>query len=872
MPSANHCIHRMTPRGKHTADLEAYRAKRSPDRTPEPFDSGGSATGQLYVMQKHAARNLHYDLRLELDGVLKSWAVPKDPSYDQGIKRAAFMVEDHPVEYATFEGVIPKGNYGAGEVIVWDRGVWAPLEDPHVGMEKGKLLFELRGHRMRGRWTLVKVKRGENEWLLIKERDALEGKDRDTFTQDSILTGRTLEDLRSGRDRDADLRQRVAELDAPHRTLAPSDVKVMLAETRREPFDDDGWVFELKYDGYRVVGGRSGDDVTLLSRNGNDMARALPDIADALARLPFTDFIVDGEVVVHDDAGLPSFQRLQKRARLTRAVDIRRAAAELPATLYVFDLLAFGGHDLRRLPLVQRKELLRELLPSMGTLRYSDHILGRGRAFFELAESMQLEGIIGKRADGVYRSGRSHEWVKIRASKVDDFAVIGLKASKSTRGTFGSLHIAQYDGDRLVYAGSVGTGLTPKHMKEVIARVGETSRGRPAIEGLPKATEDRWVEPAVVVEVRYLERTEAGQLRHPVFLRLRDDKEAAECVMPSQDDAGSDAPPQDDAGSDTPPQDAAVTANKRGTRTQRRDAGSPKQEERRVRFTNEDKVLWPEDGYTKGDLIAYYRAIAEWMLPYLRDRPVVQTRFPDGIHGKSFFQKDAPEWAPAWLRRETVWSDGSERELSYFIADDSPSLEYLANNASIPLHIWSSRSDAPGQPDWCSLDLDPKGAPFDHVIRVAQAVHRLCDSIGLPNYVKTSGSSGLHVLIPLGRQCTHEQAKLLGELLARHIVGELPDIATIARIVSQREGRVYVDYLQNGRGKLLVAPFCVRPLPGAPVSMPLRWTEVKRGLTIAKHTIRTAPRRMARLKEDPMAAVLTDTPDLVGALAALSKT
>ena len=235
---------------------------------------------------------------------------------------------------------------------------------------------------------------------------------------------------------------------------------------------------------------------------------------------------------------------------------------------------------------------------------------------------------------------------------------------------------------------------------------------------------------------------------------------------------------------------------------------------RSVETSNEDKVLWPEDGYTKGDLISYYRAIAEWMLPYLRDRPVVQTRFPDGIHGKSFFQKDAPEWAPAWLRRETVWSDGSERELSYFIADDAPSLEYLANTASIPLHIWSSRIDAPGQPDWCSLDLDPKGAPFDHVIQVAQAVHRLCDGIGLPNYVKTSGSSGLHVLIPLGRQCTHEQAKLLGELLAREIVRELPDVATMARVVSQREGKVYVDYLQNGHGKLLVAPFSVRPLAG----------------------------------------------------------
>ncbi|HEX6133591.1 MAG TPA: DNA ligase D [Longimicrobiales bacterium] len=831
-----------------TKNLEKYREKRSPDRTPEPFSEGASPSGRLYVMQKHAARNLHYDLRLELDGTLKSWAVPKDPSYDQTVKRAAFMVEDHPVEYATFEGVIPKGNYGAGEVIVWDRGVWVPLEDPHEGLEKGKLLFELRGHRLRGRWTLVKVKRGENEWLLIKERDALEGSDRDTFQHDSVVTGRTLEDLRSGRSREAVLLERIDELDVPTRAPNVDDVGLMLAETRRDPFDDDGWVFELKYDGYRVLGARQARGVALRSRNGNDMTRALPEIADALARLPYGDFIVDGEVVVHDEAGLPSFQRLQKRARLTRSLDIQRAAAELPATLYVFDLLAFAGRDLRGLPLTERKALLRDLLPSTGVLRYSDHIVGRGKAFFELAESMQLEGIMGKRADSPYRAGRSREWVKIRASRVDDFAVIGLKSSKNAPGTYGSLYIAQYDGDRLVYAGSVGTGLMPKHVEEILARAGDAI-DRPPIEGLPKAAADRWVEPVAVVEVRYLERTEAGQLRHPVFLRVRDDKSASECVMPV------------DAAAEEPAAPAPATSE------------PPRQRppERRVRFTNLDKVLWPEDGYTKGDLIEYYRAVSRWMLPYLRDRPIVQTRFPDGIHGKSFFQKDAPEWAPEWLRIETVWSGGSERELRYFIADDLPSLEYLANNASIPLHIWSSRVGSLERPDWCSLDLDPKGAPFENVIRVARAVHDLCERIGLPNFVKTSGSSGLHVLVPLGRQCTHEQARLLGELLARRIVHDLPDIATIARVVSQREGKVYVDYLQNGHGKLLVAPWCVRPLPGAPVSTPLRWSEVKRGLSIGQFTIRTVPARLARWKKDPMAPVLTQTPDLVAALSALNE-
>lgn len=854
---------------RHDA-LSEYRAKRSPDRTPEPFSDadalpgdgvwGAAAVGvpRLYVMQKHAARNLHYDLRLELDGVLKSWAVPKDPSYDQKVKRAAFMTEDHPVEYATFEGVIPKDNYGAGPVIVWDTGTWVPLEDPHAGFAKGKLLFELRGHRMRGRWTLVKVKRGENEWLLIKERDALEGADRDTFTHDSILTGRTLDQLRDGDDVAAPIRAALDGLPAKRRTLHARDVKVMLAETRRDAFDDPAWVFELKYDGYRVIAGyEPAAGVVLLSRNGNDLTAAFPEVAEAAARLPFERFVIDGEVVVHDDVGLPSFQRLQQRARLRRAPDVRRAMVELPATLYVFDLLAFDDLDLRPLPLIERKRLLRMLLPSTGTLRYSDHVEGAGVAFYDVAERMQLEGIIAKRADAPYRSGRSRDWLKIRASRTDDFVIIGLKASKSARDSYGSLHISQHDGDTLKYAGSVGTGLTPKHVDELMQRVVE--RDTSAADGAPRAKKDMWVEPTEVVEVRYLEWTDAGQLRHPVFLRFRDDKDASSCIRqhatsPSSDDESDErttlAEPESMPKPTSPKTDA---------------------DERAVRFTNLDKVLWPEDGYTKGDLIEYYRAIAPAMLPYLRDRPVVQTRFPDGIDGKSFFQKDAPDWAPKWLRTETVWSEGSERELRYFIADDVASLGYLANSASIPLHLWSSRVTALDRPDWCSLDLDPKDAPFEHVIEVAKAAHRLCDDIGLPNYIKTSGSSGLHVLIPLGGLCTHDQAKLLGELLAREIVRALPEIATIERVVSQRAGRVYVDYLQNGHGKLLVAPYCVRPLPGAPVSAPLKWSEVKKGLDIRKHTIRTMPKRVARMKADPIAGVLTDVPDLVGALSALQE-
>jgi bifunctional non-homologous end joining protein LigD len=698
----------------------------------------------------------------------------------------------------------------------------------------------------------VKVKRGENEWLLIKERDALEGAGRDAFTHDSILTGRTLEDLRTGRDPADALQLLLKQTAAPQRLLQAADVDVMLAETRRSPFDDDGWVFELKYDGYRIIAGRDDDRVTLLSRNGNELTARFPELSDALGRLPHRHFVVDGEVVVHDEAGLPSFQRLQKRARLTRDADVRRATIELPATFYVFDLLACAGHDTRTLPLLERKQLLRRLLPSTGTLRFSEHVPERGTDFFRVAEAMGLEGIIAKRAVAPYRGGRSRDWVKIRASLSDDFVVIGLKASKNAPGTYGSLHVAAYENGELVYAGSVGTGLTPRHVTELEALLqGHELDAPPAARGAPRAREDRWFEPHAVVEVRYLEWTEAGQLRHPVFLRIRDDRQPGECVrrMAGEPVAALDGPAAE-------PDVAAAAAPPAAPRT--------------VRFTNLDKVLWPEDGYTKKDLIDYYRTISPWLLPYLHDRPVVLTRFPDGIHGKSFFQKDAPEWAPRWLRTATVWSGGSERELRYFIVDDVHALEYLANSASIPLHVWSSRVGSLERPDWSIIDLDPKDAPFSSVVAVARALHALCDDIGLPNYVKSSGSSGLHVLVPLGGQCTHEQARLVAELLARRIVLELPELATITRVIDRRGGKVYLDYLQNGHGKLLVAPFSVRPLAGAPVSLPLRWSDVTGRLDIRKHTIRTAAKRLSRMG-DPLLPVLTETPDLLRALEALAQ-
>ena len=830
--------------------LERYRKKRSTSDTPEPFGGMGSAgDARLFVVQKHHASSLHWDLRLEMGGALESWAVPKGPSADTADKRLAMHVEPHPLEYAEFEGVIPEGQYGAGPSICWDKGVWIEIPGEKHGLERGKLLFELRGYKLRGRWTLVHTpKRGDNHWLLIKERDGyVDERGTDAYPDDSIYSGLLVDQLSDPGEREAEILGWAHELGAEKEAPPAQKMKVMLATSREEPFDKEGWVFELKYDGYRLIASRETEEPVLWSRNGNDLTETFPDIARALHGLPYDGTVLDGEVVVHDEAGLPSFSRLQRRGRLQRLSDILKATLDLPAVFYAFDLLAFGGLDLRDLPLVSRKELLREVLPSAGPIRYSDHIPVQGEAMYRQVTDMRLEGIVAKKADSPYRSGRSTHWYKIRTVHTDDFVVVGYTEPKGGRPGFGALHLAQYVDGELTYSGSVGTGFSDDMLDEILEMLVDLAGepGPPCAGPAPKGKTHHWIRPKLVAEIQYKEFTDAGVIRHPSFVRLRDDKRAEECVR--EDEGGGEALPD-------PVQVVDRTV------------------ERTVPFTNLDKVLWPEEGYTKGDLIEYYRTVWEWISPYLADRCLVLTRYPDGIYGNSFYQKNAPEWAPEWLRREPVWSEDSNKVLDYFVVEDVESLLWVANSAAIPLHIWSSRISTLNKPDWCILDLDPKGAPFADVVKVAKVIRQVCQEIELPSYVKASGSSGLHVVIPLGAQLSYEQSRMLGNLLARVVVGELPEIATVTRALKSREGKVYVDFLQNASGQLLVAPFCVRPVPEAAVSMPLKWSEVTSKLDIRKHTIKTVPARMKRLKGgDPLLGVLDDKPDLMGALERLAR-
>lgn len=852
--------------GPLSDSLSTYRAKRSPDRSPEPVGTVSPVPGRLFVVHKHAARQLHFDLRLEMEGVLRSWAVPKGPSYDMTDKRLAVKVEDHPIEYGDFEGVIPTGNYGAGGVIVWDRGEWVPLEDPREGLEKGKLLFELRGYKLHGKWTLVKIKKSERDWLLIKERDAWVKAPGDQFPETSVLSGLTVEEVKAGVTPLTRLRAAVEAAGAIRSPVDPRTLEVMLAESADEAFTRDGWIFELKLDGYRLLASKSPRGVLLLTRNGNDYTGVFPEIARALKALPLDECIFDGEVVVLDaeGGGRPSFSRLQQRGRLTSAIDIRRAAVELPATFYAFDFLAFADFDLRPLPLVARKALLMDAIPHLGPLRTLDHIEAEGGAFLEQVGAMGLEGILAKKANAPYRGGRSNHWLKIKAERTGDFVIVGFTEPKGSRSHLGALQLADLVNGVLVYAGRVGTGFDDARLSELKTLLHPITRrdapcqgpvvalGAPplASRAIPETRTTTWVDPVHVCEIKFREWTRDGVLRHAVFLRSRSDKRPRDCARQGGGfDTVADAVP-------VPPSPAPLQAPVQKT----------------VRISNPSKIFWPAAGerYTKGDLIDYYRTVSSWLLPYLRNRPLVLTRFPDGIEGKSFYQKDAPEFAPEWMRTVPIWSEDSQREVRYFVCDDEESLVYVANMGSIPLHLWASRADALELPDWCVLDLDPKEAPFGYVVRTALALRELCEWIGLPSFVKTTGKTGLHILLPLGQQCTYEQSRTLGELLARVVLQDLGDIATITRHVTKRGDKVYLDYLQNRHGQLIVAPYSVRPLPGAPVSMPLMWEEVSASLDPRAFTIRTALERMERLAVDPVVAVLETRPDLGGVLERLA--
>lgn len=874
--------------------LDKYREKRNPDRTPEPFGQGAAgraADGEgFFVVQKHAARQLHYDFRLAMEGVLRSWAVPKGPSLNPADKRLAVLVEDHPVEYGDFEGRIPEGNYGAGAVIVWDRGTYRVIDPPGgdaaAAVRAGKLDLAMHGFKLRGAYTLVRT-RGQprrstsaarEQWLLIKKRDeyavaedVLEKHPR------SVLSGLTVEEMRASGGLDESLMRELTRLDVPARQFEyrPAAFPLALAKTADEPFDSADWLFELKYDGVRVLAIRDGAEVRLFGRNQREITRRYPEVTLALAALPSAHFALDGEIVALDDNGRPSFQLLQRRMHQDDPRDAARLSLATPATFFAFDLLAFANFDLRPLPLEQRKTLLARMIRGEGPVRYCDHVAARGREFFAAAAAAGLEGIVAKRRAAPYRGIRSGDWIKIKCPVTARFVIGGWTDPAGSRHYFGALLIGQYEpSGELRFVSRVGTGFDDAKLREIHgllqARARAQSPFRKAIPGEaapPRAA--HFCAPELVCEVRFGEWTDDGGIRHPSFLKLIADGDPRRCVWAHPRANAAAAVTRDVAEDDPRRNDSAEREPApRGRQAKRESAAEPRAERgaRSFAITNPDKIFWPAEGYTKGDLINYYTTIAPWMLPYLKDRPVVLTRYPDGIDGKSFFQKDAPAFAPAWLRTEKIWSQDSQRDIAYFVLDSAEAIAYMANLGAIPIHIWSSRLTHLERPDWLLFDIDPKGSTTATAAVVARETGLVLREVGMRPYVKTSGQMGLHVVAGLVPEYTYEQARMFAELVARVVVRRVPHAATLNRTKERREGKTYIDYLQLGQGQTIAAPFAVRPVPGAPVSAPLKWTELKDHLEPRRWNIKTMPARMARLRLDPFLGAITDPQRLEQAL------
>ncbi len=827
-------------------DLKRYREKRDANSTPEPFGEETSArflpagAARAFVVQQHAARSMHWDFRLEIDGVLVSWAVPKGPTLDSSAKHFAAQTEDHPLEYADFEGIIPAGNYGAGAMILWDRGSYRTVEgrSPAEGLAAGKLDLLLFGHKLRGRFALVRMKgEGGKSWLwLSKVKNVPVDPEIVVAQPESVVSGLTVEELRERVTRSESVAALARAAKAPKRALPDPALEPMLAETGERAFSRDGWIFELKYDGARVVAVKSRDgSARLVARSGRDVTEVYSEIARAVRHLPVSECAIDGEVVALDERGRASFERLQPRFRGTPQ---ERAETDIPVVFYAFDALSAEGHDLRGLPLVVRKEILAGFAPRLGFVRFADHVEREGEALFETARVHELEGIVAKRGDSRYESGRrSANWQKLKVPRSVVLAVVGYTRGKGSRASLGALLVAWRAADRFVFAGAVGSGFDDETLKLLRERLGPLRVDTPGFDDPPTTRGAVFVRPEIVCEVRYGEVTSAGLLRHPVFLRLRDELE---------------------------PTDAAALLDRaEAVEPTAAPAETPRPEpEAGPRLTRLDKIFWPVEGYTKGDLLAYYEAAWPWLAPYLRDRPLVLTRYPDGIDGKSFYQKNAPDFTPDWVLRRNI--EGTD----YFICNELRTLLHVINSGAIPLHVWSARLDALDRPDWLILDLDPKEAPFAHVVAIARHIHKLLDALRVRHFVKTSGQAGLHVLVPLGQALDHDDASRIAEVLARAVCADLPEIATITRPVAARGERVYVDYLQNGRGKLIAAPFSVRPRPHAPVSTPLEWSAVNARLDPSKFTIVTALRRMAKTG-DPLLDVLGPGVDAVALLGAL---
>jgi bifunctional non-homologous end joining protein LigD len=747
--------------------LDDYRKKRDPKKTPEPFEPSGAEQGSLpmFVIQRHDARRLHYDFRLERNGALASWAVPKGVPLEPGARSLAVHVEDHPLEYATFHGEIPAGQYGAGSVEIWDNGSYELLEEKR----NGQLTVRLYGTRLNGRWTLVPARLDgkEENWLLIKGHDE------------------AAEDVVQG------------------------EYRPMLATQEERIPRGEGWTFEVKFDGYRAIAYIRGGECKLVSRNGNDLTQRFPDIARALVKaVRSPNAVVDGEVTRIDPDGRTSFSELQQ------------GSGQL--VYYAFDLLELDGRPLVDLPLHERKDRLKQLVDiRTGSVAVSDGF-DDGDALFKVAQQQQLEGIVAKRVDSTYKSGRrTRDWLKLKTELNDEFLVAGFTRGTGRRAdTFGALVLAVREGGGLRYVGNVGTGFNDAEIRRLLKLMKPLHRETSPFAEPPKMPRVRkgdvqWIEPRLIAQVRYGEWTHDGHLRHPAYLGLRDDKEPDEVTAPV-------------------PLENVIRKGKR-----------------ELKLSNLDKPFWPDEGITKGDLLRYYRDVAPVLVPHLKDRPFTMRRYPNGAYSEAFFQKDAPKHMPEWI--STFHANVSQRDgartkrwIDFPLVNDELALLWMVNMGCIDMNAWYSRVDKPDRPDFVLFDLDPTPeVPWPQTIEVALILKELLDALELLSFPKTSGGKGFHVLVPLDRRSTYTESRQFAEIVAGAIARAHPKLATTEWSKARRRG-VLIDSNQNGEGKTIASAYSVRPKPNAPVSTPLRWDEVDDKLNPSIYTMQVVLDRVRR--------------------------
>lgn len=869
--------------------LEQYRKKRSEEKTPEPF--GGMPTGKdlKFVVQKHDASRLHYDFRLEMDGVLKSWAVPKGPSMDPDVKRLAMMVEDHPYDYRNFEGIIPKGQYGGGTVIVWDEGTYTTSEaegDVEAQekqllkeLDEGKFTFKLNGQKLKGEFALVKTRgREENSWLLMKLDDEFATKEDIALKDQSVISQKTIAEMEASPDniygkkkakKKEDSKKKESKASAAktaktktkeansNSTEISSDqaalikdlptqkfyteIEPMLATLVDAPFDSDEWIYEVKWDGYRAVAFLNEGKVEMKSRNDKSFNEKFYPIYDELSKLNL-NAVIDGEIVVVGSDGKANFGALQNW----------RSESDGDLVFYVFDVMWLDGKNLTGLTLMERREILKSILPKSNSIMISEAFETSGIEFLETARKMDLEGIMAKRKDSLYRTkNRTKDWLKIKANKRQEVVIGGYTLNDDSRKLFSSLLVGVYEGKKLIYTGKVGTGFNAKDQREMMdlfkplitdkvpfekePDINKPSRFRP---DPPHATVT-WLKPELLCEVTFTELTSERIMRHPSFKGMRNDKTAKNVEMEKEQSVKEIV--KEEHGNIIPKR---AKAERKTLLNPKNKSQVKKVNGNEVKFTNLDKIFWPKEKITKRDLINYYYQVAPFILPYLKGRPQSMNRYPDGIEGEGFYFKDVTGTAPSWVETFDYTSESDGRKRKYLVGKDEATLLYMANLGCIEMNPWNSTIKKPDHPTFCIIDLDPDKNTFDQVIETAQVTHQLLESMGVPSYCKTSGSTGLHIYIPLGNKYTYEQSKEFARALVKRVNEDLPDITSIERIIKNREGKMYLDFLQNRPHATVSCAYSVRPKPGATVSMPLHWDEVKKGLKISDFNIHNALERI----------------------------